>query len=80
VKLPCVVPWITRIPQIIEGEREGLLVPPASASADAAQRLSEDPEAARRLGAAARRKVLAKCHLERNVERLVEAFRVRLAT
>jgi hypothetical protein len=40
----------------------------------------DDPERARRLGTAARRKVLAKFHLERNVERLAEEFRVRLAT
>jgi ribosomal protein L13E len=40
----------------------------------------EDPEGARRLGIAARRKVVAKYHLERNVERLAEESRLRLAT
>lgn len=40
----------------------------------------EDPEGARRLGIAARSKVIAKYHLERNVERLAEEFRIRLAT
>jgi hypothetical protein len=34
----------------------------------------------RRLGTAARRKVRAEQQLKRNVERLVEEFRVRLAT
>jgi glycosyltransferase involved in cell wall biosynthesis len=80
--LPCVATWITGIPEIIERDVEGLLVPPANASAiaDAVERLMEDPEAARQLAAAARRKVLAKYHLERNVERLAEEFRLRLAS
>jgi colanic acid/amylovoran biosynthesis glycosyltransferase len=82
MELPCVATWITGIPEIIEQDVEGLLVPPASAVAlaDAVERLMEDPEGARRLGTAARRKVLAKYHLEHNVERLVEEFRLRLAT
>jgi glycosyltransferase involved in cell wall biosynthesis len=82
MELPCVAPWITGVPEIIENDVEGLLVPPASADAiaDAVERLMEDREGARRLGTAARRKVFAKYHLERNVERLAEEFRRRLAT
>ena len=82
MELPCIATWITGIPEMIESGMEGLLVPPASASAiaDAVERLMDDPAAARRLGSAARRKVLARYHLERNVERLAEEFRVRLAT
>jgi colanic acid/amylovoran biosynthesis glycosyltransferase len=82
MELPCVATWITGIPEIIDKDVEGLLVPPASASAiaDAVERLMDDPEGARRLGTAARRKVVDKYHLERNVERLVAEFRVRLAT
>jgi glycosyltransferase involved in cell wall biosynthesis len=82
MELPCVATWITGIPEIIETDVEGLLVPPASASAiaDAVTRLIEDPEGARRLGIAARRKVLAKYHLGPNVERLAQEFRARLAT
>jgi len=82
MELPCVATWITGIPEIIEKDVEGLLVPPASASAiaDAVGRLMEDPEGARRFGIAARRKVLAKYHLGRNVERLAQEFRARLAT
>ena len=80
MELPCVATWITGIPEIIEKDLEGLLVPPASASAiaDAVGRLMDDPEWARRLGTAARRKILAKYHLERNVERLAQQFRARL--
>ena len=82
MELPCVATWITGIPEIIEKDVEGLLVPPASAAAiaGAVERLIDDPEEARQLGTAARRKVLAQYHLEHNVERLVEEFRVRLAT
>jgi len=82
MELPCVATWITGIPEIIENDAEGLLVPPASASAiaDAVGRLMEDPEAARRLGMAARRKVVAKYNLGRNVERLAQEFRARLAS
>ena len=81
MELPCVATWITGVPEIIEQDVEGLLVPPASATAiaEALERLMDDPELARRLGSAARRKVIAKYHLERNVERLAEEFRVRLA-
>jgi glycosyltransferase involved in cell wall biosynthesis len=70
MELPCVATWITGIPEIIEKDVEGLLVPPASASAiaDAVERLMEDPQGARRLGIAARRKVIAKYHLGRKVE------------
>jgi colanic acid/amylovoran biosynthesis glycosyltransferase len=82
MELPCIATWITGIPEIIEKDVEGLLVPPASARAiaDAVERLIEDPEGARRLATAARRKVLAKYDLERNVERLAEEFRLRLAS
>jgi colanic acid/amylovoran biosynthesis glycosyltransferase len=81
MELPCVATWITGIPEILENDVDGLLVPPASANelADAVERLMDDPEKARRLGIAARRKVLAKYHLEHNVERLAEEFRVRLS-
>jgi len=81
MELPCVATWIGGIPEIIEKDVEGLLVPPASASAiaDAVERLMDDPEGARRLGSAARGKVLARYHLERNVERLASEFRARLS-
>ena len=82
MELPCVATWITGIPEIIESGVDGLLVPPASAGAiaDAVERLEEDPERGRQLGVAARHKVLAKYHLGRNVERLAEEFRARLAS
>ncbi len=82
MELPCVATWINGVPEIIEHEVDGLLVPPASATAiaDAVERLMDDPERARRLGSAARRKVLARYHLGRNIERLALEFRTRLAS
>ena len=79
MELPCIATWITGVPEIIERDREGLLVPPASASAivEAVERLIDDPEGAKRLGAAARRKILASYDLERNVERLAIEFSAR---
>ena len=82
MELPCIATWVTGVPEIIETDIEGILIPPANAAAiaDAVERLMQDPEAARRLGRAARLKVIAKYHLERNVERLAEEFRARLTT
>jgi glycosyltransferase involved in cell wall biosynthesis len=76
MELPCVATWITGIPEMIESGTEGLLVPPASTSAiaDAVERLLDDTAEDRRLGNAARSKVLARYHLERNVERLQSNF------
>jgi len=81
MELPCIATWVTGIPEIIESGVDGLLVPPASASAlaDAVGRLMDDPAAARQLGSAARRKIADKYHLERNVARLADEFRSRLA-
>jgi colanic acid/amylovoran biosynthesis glycosyltransferase len=82
MELPCVATQITGIPELIEAGVDGLLVPPASAGAiaDAVESLIDDPQRTRQLGVAARRKVLAKYHLQRNVERLAEEFRARLAS
>jgi colanic acid/amylovoran biosynthesis glycosyltransferase len=82
MELPCIATWITGIPEIIESGLEGLLVPPASASAiaDAVGRLMDDPAAARQLGSAARRKVATRYHLEQNVARLADEFRSRLVS
>lgn len=81
MQLPCVATWVTGIPEIIDKDVEGLLVPPAdpAAIADAVERLMDDPQRAQQLGIAARRKVLARYHLEHNVERLATEFRARFA-
>jgi glycosyltransferase involved in cell wall biosynthesis len=80
MQLPCVATWITGVPEVIDHGIEGLLVPPASSAALAAavERLIDDPDEAQQLGAAARRKVMAKYNLATNVERLQAEFRARL--
>lgn len=82
MELPCVATSITGIPELIEDNVEGLLVPPADAGAiaDAVEKLMDDPQHARQLGIAARRKVVAQYHLERNVARLAAEFRLRFAS
>jgi glycosyltransferase involved in cell wall biosynthesis len=81
MELPCVATWITGVPEIIDKDVEGLLVPPADAAAiaRAVETLMDDPERARRLGIAARRKVRARYDLQQNVERLAAEFRSRFA-
>ena len=76
MQLPCVSTWITGIPELIESGKNGLLVPPAQpvAIAEAVERLIDDPEFARRLGAAARDTIVSRYDLARNVEQLAEAF------
>lgn len=77
MEVPCVATWITGIPELIRGEVDGLLVPPADPDALAAAilRLMDDPELGSRLGKSARQKVLAEYNLTRNTERLAEVFR-----
>jgi len=77
MEIPCVATWITGIPELIRGEVDGLLVPPADPDALAAAilRLMDDPALGARLGKSARQKVLAEYNLSRNTERLAEVFR-----
>ncbi|MGH8318289.1 MAG: glycosyltransferase [Steroidobacteraceae bacterium] len=76
MELPCVATRITGIPELIDDEIDGLLVPPGSAAhlAEAIGRLADDSVLARRLGAAGRAKIRAQYELSRNAERLCETF------
>lgn len=78
--VPCVTTRITGIPELIRSDDEGLLVAPsdAEALADAIARLIDDPGLRARIGAAARRRVDADFHLERNTARLASLFARRL--
>jgi glycosyltransferase involved in cell wall biosynthesis len=80
MEVPCIATWIAGVPELIENGVDGLLVAPADplALAEAIVRLIDDPELARRLGAAARRKVVTKYNLEINTERLGDEFRRRV--
>jgi glycosyltransferase involved in cell wall biosynthesis len=78
--VPCVTTRITGIPELIRSDDEGLLVAPSDAEALAAAiaRLIDDPALRRRIAAAARRRVDADFHLERNAARLGSLFARRL--
>jgi glycosyltransferase involved in cell wall biosynthesis len=77
MEIPCVAPWITGIPEIIQHETDGLLAPPGDheALARAIARLMDDPEVRRAMGQRARRKILEKFDLHHNTENLAEVFR-----
>jgi glycosyltransferase involved in cell wall biosynthesis len=76
-ELPCIATRITGIPELIRDDREGLLVTPSDAEdlAQAIARLADDPALCRRLGAAARVRVLDRYDLGKNVDALAEVFR-----
>lgn len=71
--LPTVATRIMGIPELVEDGATGLLVPPgrADALADALERLADDPELARRMGEAGRRRVAEERDPRRSAERLV---------
>jgi glycosyltransferase involved in cell wall biosynthesis len=64
------------LPEIVEPERSGLLVPPNDPAAigRAIERLRDDAALWRRLSAGARRRVEEKFTWERVVERCLEAY------
>ncbi len=78
--VPCVTTRITGIPELIRSDDEGLLVAPSDAEALAAAiaRLIDDPALRARIAAAARRRIDADFHLERNTARLGSLFARRL--
>ena len=80
-EIPVISTRITGIPELIEHEKSGLLVPAADTQAltDAIQRLIDDPELRKRLGAAGREKVLAEYDLENNIQGMIEFFVKRIA-
>jgi glycosyltransferase involved in cell wall biosynthesis len=77
--LPVVASALSGIPELVEDGRTGLLVPPADphALADALVRLTVDPEGRWRMGAAARRKVLADFDLRENARQLLRLIQGR---
>lgn len=72
----CVSTGITGIPELIDDERDGMLVPPSdeTALADRLQRLIEKPEQRIRFGLAGRDKVLERYDLARNCRGLARIF------
>ncbi len=78
--VPCVSTYIAGIPELIESERDGILVPAGSVDdlANAILRLARDPELRRRLAAAARNRVLREYSLSDNLKLLADTLGRRL--
>jgi colanic acid/amylovoran biosynthesis glycosyltransferase len=74
--LPVVASAISGIPELVEHEVSGLLVPPrdAAAIAGAVRQLAADPALRERLGRAARKRVLAEFDLEDSAAELARRF------
>ena len=72
--LPVVASRLSGIPELVEHEVEGLLVPPGdpTALADAIERLVADPGLRARLGAAARRRIEREFDLATNARTILE--------
>jgi glycosyltransferase involved in cell wall biosynthesis len=73
---PVIASDAASLPEIVEPEKSGLLVPPNEPAAIglAIERLRDDPELWRRLSAGARRRVEKRFTWERVVERCLEAY------
>ncbi len=80
MEIPCVAPRITGIPELIEDGADGLLFAPADEEelAAALLRLIGNPDLRRRLGEAARQRVLREYDLAANTARFAEILRRRL--
>jgi glycosyltransferase involved in cell wall biosynthesis len=81
MEIPCVATRITGVPELIRDGIEGLLVTPSDAGelACAIGRLMDDPALCRRLGQAARARVLRDYNLPANIAQLAALFERRLA-
>lgn len=75
--VPVIASDLSGIPELVEHEVSGLLVPPGDANAIAAalERLAGDPALRARLGQGGRNKVLREFDLAANAGRLVERFK-----
>ena len=78
--IPAVSTTISGIPELIEDNVSGLLVPPndAAALADALARLLTDAGLRQRLGMAGRHKVVAEYEIYQNTRKLLDIFHERL--
>ena len=73
---PVVSTAVSGIPELVESEHDGLLVPPSNprALAEALDRLLSDPGLGERLARAARAKIEESFSVDRGVARLVALF------
>jgi len=74
--IPTISTYISGIPELIEHERSGLLVPPRDprALADALQRVLQDKELGERLRKNGRRQVQAEFNIQNNASQLAGLF------
>jgi glycosyltransferase involved in cell wall biosynthesis len=74
--LPVVSTSVVGIPELIEPDRQGLMVPPndAPALADALEKLLVDPQLRDRLAGSARARIEERFSIERSAERLLAVF------
>jgi glycosyltransferase involved in cell wall biosynthesis len=81
MKLPVVSTRITGIPELVDDGQTGLLVAPGRADliSDALERLLTDPELRRRMGVAAREKVMREFSTEKSADQLYELFKTELS-
>ena len=70
--VPCISTWIAGIPELIESNRDGILVPPGSVDdlVNAILRLAGDPGLRQRLSESARNRVLREYSLSQNLRLL----------
>ena len=82
MEIPCVSTTIAGIPELIDSNVSGILVPPSDPEllAAAIGRLINDPEFRARIGAAARQKIVSTYNLKPNVVRLAGIFQQRLGS
>jgi colanic acid/amylovoran biosynthesis glycosyltransferase len=80
MEIACVSTFVAGIPELIRSEIDGILVPPSDdlELASAIKRLIDDSALRHRLGVAARRRVMEKYNLDRNVTVLAQIFADRI--
>jgi colanic acid/amylovoran biosynthesis glycosyltransferase len=76
--VPVVASGISGIPELVEDEKSGLLVPPrdSSALASGLRRLHDDPALRERFARAGRETVEREFDVRRNADELIRRFRV----
>jgi glycosyltransferase involved in cell wall biosynthesis len=79
--VPAVASDLSGIPELVETDVTGILVPPgdSAAIADALERLARDPDLRARLAAGGRSRVAAEFDLDANARHLIERFRASAA-
>jgi glycosyltransferase involved in cell wall biosynthesis len=74
--VPVIASNISGIPELVQDQETGLLVPPRDAAslANALERYANDPDLRRRLGHAGRARVIGDFDLDQNATRLAQHF------